>query len=254
MSTELKSKKSNKSDDNVTKSEPPKDLFHYKGVLTPDECAYYLKWANSPKRNWSVTSGTYEHRQVQHFGELNSFSQKVFNERSISKDVTVEVPDVLTEMFNIVKFRLFYFNASTTDSTKLKRVNIQIDPEIAQIYSYLPGQGVHQHFDSEYFKEDIVMISLGGTCTLRFSKPKNRIIDANALLDASKPTKCQEFGERDDDDVYDIFADPGTVFVLRGDSRYIWKHGIPKTTSDKNDAGQIVPRIGCRVSVVFREA
>lgn len=191
----------------------PNGLSHFKNVLAQDELNMYLKWINSKNRIWSEPTEKEENRKVQHYGGFTGFNVR---DRNCKQDVQ-EMPDKLIELFNIVKSRIW----------ALTKYNIQITPDSAQIYSYAPGQGIHQHFDVfDAFEEEIVMLTLAGTCTMRFDKNK---------------------------EVYDKFVEAGSISILKGDARYVWRHGILKTLVDKNDAGEIVARVGNRVSIVFRQ-
>lgn len=217
-------------------------LRHAAQLLTADECAYYLKWINSPKRIWGENTSKYEDRRVQHYGSWNGHTTAEFDRDA---EVNQQIPDVLTELYNITQFRLNWsskfqkdFKSSTTDNCNSKTPDLNVPStqvDIAQIYSYASGQGIHQHFDSlTAFQEEIVMITIAGTCEMTFDLPQANV---TSLADVHQG----------------VFLRPGSVVVLRGDSRFKWRHGIPKRVYDRDQNGLVIERIGNRVSIVFRQ-
>lgn len=150
---------------------------------------------------WDADMSNLENRSIQHYGDWSSWR------RSESLTHTIPVNDgSMPESF---KHLIHHLRSSGI---------MTLEPNQANVYGYIPGQGIHQHLDHpERYDNEIVMISLAGTCTLRFTH------DATGQ-------------------VHDVKTMPGTVVVIRDDARYIWKHGIPKD-SVKDDA---------RLSLVFR--
>lgn len=99
-------------------------------------------------------------------------------------------------------------------------------PDQVIINEYQPGQGIASHIDCvPCFEETIASISLGSPCVMDFTHSKT-----NQKIP--------------------VLLEPRSLFVLSGDARYAWKHGI---TSRKNDKinGQSFSR-GMRLSMTFR--
>lgn len=99
-------------------------------------------------------------------------------------------------------------------------------PDQVIINEYQPGQGIASHIDCvPCFEETIASISLGSPCVMDFIH-----IKTNQKVS--------------------VLLEPRSLFVLSGDSRYAWKHGIASRKTDKIN-GQIFSR-GRRLSMTFR--
>ncbi|MGP3979345.1 alpha-ketoglutarate-dependent dioxygenase AlkB [Streptomyces sp. 8N114] len=94
------------------------------------------------------------------------------------------------------------------------------------VNEYQPGQGISAHVDClPCFGPVIAAISLGSSCVMDFTNP-------------------------DDGTKLAVPLAPGSLLVMTGPARYIWRHAIASRKSDPGAAGR-VPR-GRRVSVTFR--
>eukprot|EP01089_Gocevia_fonbrunei_P002554 TRINITY_DN12502_c1_g1_i1.p1 TRINITY_DN12502_c1_g1~~TRINITY_DN12502_c1_g1_i1.p1 ORF type:complete len:222 (-),score=35.48 TRINITY_DN12502_c1_g1_i1:656-1321(-) len=95
----------------------------------------------------------------------------------------------------------------------------------AIIQEYQPGQGIKPHIDRVLWGDSVAGLSLGSSCIMRF-------------------------GSLADKKVCPVFLAPRSLYILTGDSRYNWTHGIKYATQDewKNT---IINR-GRRVSITFR--
>lgn len=103
---------------------------------------------------------------------------------------------------------------------------MQVLPDQLIINEYEPGQGIAAHIDAEdLFNDTIVCVSMGSTCVMDFihSETAEKI----ALL-----------------------LQPKSAFVISGDARHKWKHGIAARKTDKID-GQTIQR-SRRISLTFR--
>ncbi len=99
-------------------------------------------------------------------------------------------------------------------------------PDQVIVNEYEPGQGISPHIDCEpCFGDTIASLSLGSTATMDFTIE----------------------GERRKSSV---FLPRRSLVILQGESRYKWKHSIPKRKTDIWD-GQKVKRQR-RVSLTFR--
>lgn len=102
-------------------------------------------------------------------------------------------------------------------------------PKIADqviINEYQPGQGISSHIDCiPCFEESIACISLGSKV-------------------------CMEFIHSKTNEIHNIILNPRSVFILTGDARYIWKHGIRSRKTDMIDGVKISRNR--RMSITFR--
>lgn len=95
------------------------------------------------------------------------------------------------------------------------------------INEYLPGQGIGAHQDYPGFGPTVVAVSLGSACVLELIEPKS--------------------GRKESLDVA-----PRSLWVLGGEARRVWTHGIAARKADVVD-GVKRPR-GRRVSITMRTA
>ena len=99
-------------------------------------------------------------------------------------------------------------------------------PDQVIINEYQPGQGIASHIDCvPCFEETIASISLGSPVLMDFTHSKTN-------------------------EKISMLLEPRSLFILSGDARYIWKHGITGRKTDKIN-GQTFFR-GRRVSMTFR--
>lgn len=96
----------------------------------------------------------------------------------------------------------------------------------ATVNEYQPGRGILPHYDSAKFGPVISVLSLGSHATMEFIS--------------------------DDCDQWAVLVPRRTLVVMRGDSRYTWKHGIPAQTHDVDPSGKSLPRT-TRYSIVYRK-
>jgi alkylated DNA repair dioxygenase AlkB len=100
-------------------------------------------------------------------------------------------------------------------------------PDQVIVNEYLPGQGITPHIDCEpCFDETLVSISLGSDCIMDF-------INQMTL------------------DKVPIFLSARSIVILKGDSRYKWKHGIAPRQTDKHHG--INYKRKRRISLTFRK-
>lgn len=100
-------------------------------------------------------------------------------------------------------------------------------PDQVIINEYRPGQGIANHVDCEpCFGDTIVSLSLGTPCIMNFVNlnSKNKI---EALLE------------------------PRSVVSIKGESRYLWSHGIPARLADEINGIRINRKL--RISMTFRK-
>lgn len=99
-------------------------------------------------------------------------------------------------------------------------------PDQLIVNEYLPGQGIAAHIDCiPCFDDTILSLSLGSTCLMEFQHIRS-------------PRKVS------------VWVEAGSLLVMRGQSRYEWKHGIPARKTDTYKGQKL--RRGRRVSLTFR--
>ena len=100
-------------------------------------------------------------------------------------------------------------------------------PDQVIVNEYQPGQGIASHIDCvPCFREAIASISLGSPCIMDFVHSKT-----NEKLP--------------------VLLEPRSLFVLNGDARYVWKHGIASRKTDKITGNKISRGRG--ISITFRK-
>lgn len=95
------------------------------------------------------------------------------------------------------------------------------------INRYLPGQGISAHADSQQFGPVIACFTFGSPREMEFARRY---------------------------DAYRILTEPGSMYVMSGDSRALWTHEMKSRKSDPPPEGQ-TKRLarGTVYSVTFRE-
>jgi alkylated DNA repair dioxygenase AlkB len=103
---------------------------------------------------------------------------------------------------------------------------VERTPDQLIVNEYLPGQGISAHVDCvPCFGSVVLSISLGSMCVMTFNEP---------VTGAS----------------VDVLVEPGTLMVMSGAARYMWRHSIAGRRADVID-GRRIER-GRRVSLTFR--
>lgn len=98
------------------------------------------------------------------------------------------------------------------------------EPDQLIVNEYQPGQGIASHVDSPAFGPVVASLSLASGCCMGFEGPQGEALS--------------------------LWLEPGSLLVLGGEARSVWRHGIAQRRSDVVD-GERRPR-GRRVSLTFR--
>lgn len=99
-------------------------------------------------------------------------------------------------------------------------------PDQVIVNEYEIGQGISPHIDCEpCFEDTIASLSLNTTAVMNFT---------HAITDEKVP----------------VFLPQRSLVIMKGESRYDWKHSIPARKKDKFE-GKIHPR-DRRISLTFR--
>jgi alkylated DNA repair dioxygenase AlkB len=136
------------------------------------------------------------------------------------------LPRYLTELLDAISNLLKYPVPPET-------MDVLFDQSLARqviLNLYPPGQGISPHIDlPNRYADGIIGVSLLGGCTMVFERD----------------------GER-----YDVYLPERTVYVLTGEARWEWSHGIEGRLEDKvrgKGEEEVETRLrSTRVSVTFR--
>lgn len=102
----------------------------------------------------------------------------------------------------------------------------EVVPDQVIVNEYQPGQGIAAHVDCEpCFGDTVASLSLGSACMMEFTNVR------------SGEQLAHRLGQR-------------SLLVLKGESRFGWRHGIPARKSDSVDG--VPTQRGRRVSLTFR--
>ncbi|KAF8165890.1 hypothetical protein B0H34DRAFT_638300, partial [Crassisporium funariophilum] len=94
----------------------------------------------------------------------------------------------------------------------------------AIINLYQPGEGITPHVDLlGRYGDGIIGVSFGSGCAMRF----DRVASAFPGTETEDHDNVAEGESR-----YDLFLPERSIIVLSQDARYLWTHGIEKTTRD----------------------
>ena len=121
------------------------------------------------------------------------------------------VPKKLLRLFQSIR------NAGYASDIPLEKLQVIVN-------EYMPGQGISQHIDDvKQFGDWIISISLGSAVNINFTKG---------------------------DIVERVYVEGGSLYEMKDDARYKWKHSIDSVKSD-NVINNIINRTR-RISVTFR--
>jgi len=100
-------------------------------------------------------------------------------------------------------------------------------PDQVIINEYKPGQGIANHVDCEpCFGDTIISLSLATPCIMNFIN-----LDSKNKVEA--------------------ILEPRSVVCIKGESRYLWSHGIPARLAD--DINGVRTNRQLRISMTFRK-
>lgn len=132
----------------------------------------------------------------------------------------------------------------------LKALVLHSDRPLQAIMNcYQPGQGISPHVDlPERYEDGIVGLSLLSSTVMEFRR--NDPTSTGHLLDRSL-----EASGTPDPSAYAVRLRPGDLYVLTGDARWEWTHGIPYRYEDvvQDEQGQPTRTVrNLRMSVTLR--
>jgi alkylated DNA repair dioxygenase AlkB len=133
---------------------------------------------------------------------------------------TTPLPKWLKEMV-LIKILNVFHNNDINFGSNLNLIQCIIN-------EYLPNQGISPHTDHERFFGDVICsLSLGSDTVMDFEKSSN---DSNNNASNSN----------NDVVVRPIYLPRRSLVILQGESRYKWKHSIPKRQRDINCNSQTI--------------
>ncbi|WCJ21353.1 2-oxoglutarate (2OG) and Fe(II)-dependent oxygenase superfamily protein [Euphorbia peplus] len=99
------------------------------------------------------------------------------------------------------------------------------------VNSYQPGEGICAHVDLLRFEDGIAIVSLESSCVMHFSQVRE---DPSTLLKVG------------------VHLNPGSLVILSGESRYLWKHEINRKPGFQIWEGQELNQT-TRLSITLRK-
>ena len=206
-------------------------LYYYPNFLTSSEGESIWNCLQSDTHWVGVTSNPTSRRVIQ-YGYLYGYTGGAL-------EPTDPIPEIYSSMMD--RFQKIIGEKFSPDPLLIKSNQTQFEkeggpmgghgglPQFDQliINQYLPGQSIAPHIDKpSQFGPYIVCVTLGSGVEIQFSKT----------------------GE----ETTSIYVEPNSLYIMSGDARYTWKHGIASRKSDLVADKKIVR--GTRISLTFRTA
>ncbi|KAG6606968.1 Alkylated DNA repair protein ALKBH8-like protein, partial [Cucurbita argyrosperma subsp. sororia] len=113
------------------------------------------------------------------------------------------------------------------------------DQMIANMYQ--PGEGICAHVDLMRFEDGIAIVSLESPCVMHFTR-----VDETSCDPTSKGEVDVSMSK------VPIYLNPGSVVLLWGEARYLWKHEINRKPGFQMWEGQELTQ-GRRTSITLRK-
>jgi alkylated DNA repair dioxygenase AlkB len=184
-------------------------FFYFKNVIEPDLADDIIDYLNN--QVWGGVSTSETGRKVQQYGfEYDYSTRKGSDYKKIE-----EIPELL----------------SLLQTMGLHTVESLVDKEIFEktklnqciVNKYEPKQGISAHIDKTTFGPVIVCFTLNSGTTMTFSRMVGDIKE-----------------------VIEKYVEPNSVYLMTGESRYLWKHEIKSRLTDNRIKRKT------RISVTFR--
>ena len=184
----------------------PAGLYYIPNYLTKAELTKIKKELTNSEK-WYGISGNPKSRKVIQYGYSYSYA---YDRTGVEK--IDDMPEIFSKLITKDKVNKAVKNEVMTDEMEQLIIN-----------EYLPGQGIAFHTDHEkYFGPVIVCITVGSGISIDFVH------------------------RYDDTKKYTQYVEEGSLYIMSGDARYKWKHGIAQRISD-NDKER-----GIRWSLTYR--
>lgn len=192
----------------------PNGLYYFEDLIDSDEEQQIIE-SLSKSSDWFGVSQTANSRKVIHYGYEYSYTNRYAKPKKVN-----DIPDMYkTKILDKLKDKI-----SEDIYNKLLK-DYSFDQLI--INRYESNQGIAMHIDNKtHFDGIILCVTIGSGTTINFSS------------EDSKKT-------------YSIYVKPRSVYIMSGNARNTWLHGIDKKTYDVlND---VMIKRGTRYSLTFRK-
>ena len=134
----------------------------------------------------------------------------------------------------------YFFIPSLVDSMFCRdRVNILLYPDVPSMIRCLHLKGICAHVDLMRFEDGIAIVSLESSCVMHFTQV-GEVSDCGKEQPELPMIKIP------------VFLVPGSLVLLSGDARYLWKHEINRKPGFQMWEGQEVNQER-RTSVTLRK-
>ena len=130
-----------------------------------------------------------------------------------NKEMGTPIPDIFSELIQTLQQKV----------QELQLADSSYSFNQIIVNNYEPGQGISKHTDIKSYGAVIGCYTLGSGATMRFRKK---------------------------DEVVDVYVKPNSLYVMTGDSRYLWTHEMPSTKTDLYNGKRIAR--DRRISITFR--
>lgn len=107
--------------------------------------------------------------------------------------------------------------------------------------SYQPGEGICAHVDLMRFEDGIAILSLESSCVMHFSPVEGTSRDF--LVDGDKDPPTTKIP---------VHLTPGSLILMSGEARYLWKHEINRTPGFQKWEGKELHQKR-RISITLRK-
>lgn len=210
----------------------PSGLYYIPNFITQTESETILsELATNP--NWVGVTVAENSRRVIHYGYLYSYTggplQPTEPIPCLYDSIRSRIGSLCSSTSSLCVFENPLTAFENPFSTVEQEIQTVTSPKFDQliINKYLSGQGIASHIDhTTNFGPVIACLTLGSGVEIQFTRPKH--------------------------ESFKIYTEPNSLYIMSGDARYFWKHGIAQRKNDTVD-GKIRPR-GTRISLTFRHA
>lgn len=191
----------------------PNGLYYIEDFIKSEEETEIMNLLEKTT-DWFGVSSTPNSRKVIHYGYEYSYANKYTKPKKINDIPDIYKTNILEKLKDKIPPEIY--------DRVLKNYNF--DQLI--INRYEPNQGISMHIDSElHFDSVILCITVGSGTTINFES-------------------------KDKKNMRSIYVKPRSAYIMSGDARNKWLHGIDKKTYDVVNEKMI--KRGTRYSLTFR--
>ncbi|KAK3041498.1 hypothetical protein RJ639_000475 [Escallonia herrerae] len=195
--------------------------------LSPQQQSLLL--SHIQKEGWFTEAS---HNQAMRFGDLPAWATELCNSIREVVQFSDFVSETWDKSFNKVK------EACIFPSDLLWREPL-FNQLIVNIYQ--PGEGICAHVDLMRFEDGIAIVSLESSCVMHFSPAESE--DSRTGKEVNG-TKCLTR--------IPVYLTPGSLVLMWGEARYLWKHEINRKPGFQDWQGQSIDQKR-RTSITLRK-